>query len=107
MTGKLRVASLIDLPTIATQGVPDVDIAGRFAVVAPAKLPRARVNRLHYGFVPAFADPEVKTTMAKQDNQINPSSPEAAVALFKAEQELYLRLVKKADIKLVCNGAPS
>ena len=45
--------------------------------------------------------------MAKQDNQINPSSPEAAVALFKAEQELYLRLVKKADIKLVCNGAPS
>jgi tripartite-type tricarboxylate transporter receptor subunit TctC len=97
--GKQRVASLPDVPTIAEQGFPDVDVAGWFAVVAPAKLPAAQVKRLHDAFVAAFADPEVKTAMAKQDNQINPTSPDAALEFFKSEQERYARLVKKADIK--------
>ena len=33
--GKTRVPSLPDLPTIAEQGLPDVDVAGWFAVIAP------------------------------------------------------------------------
>jgi tripartite-type tricarboxylate transporter receptor subunit TctC len=33
--GKQRVASLPDVPTIAEQGFPDVDIAGWFVVVGP------------------------------------------------------------------------
>ena len=40
--GQQRVASLPDVPTIAEQGFPDVDVAGWFAVVGPAKLPAAR-----------------------------------------------------------------
>jgi tripartite-type tricarboxylate transporter receptor subunit TctC len=39
---KQRVAALPDLPTIAEQGFPDVDVAGWFAFVAPAKLPPSR-----------------------------------------------------------------
>jgi len=45
--------------------------------------------------------PEVATGdvgMAKQENVINPSSPEAAVQFFRSEQERYARLVKKAGI---------
>jgi tripartite-type tricarboxylate transporter receptor subunit TctC len=98
--GTQRVPSLPDVPTIAEQGFPEVDVAGWFAVVGPAKLPPAQVKRLHDAFVAAFADPEVKAAMARQDNQINPSTPEAALAFFKSEQERYARLVKKADIKL-------
>ena len=98
--GAQRVPSLPDVPTIAEQGFPDVDVSGWFAVVAPAKLPPAQVKRLHDAFVAAFADPEVKAAMARQDNQINPTTPEAALAFFKSEQERYARLVKKADIKL-------
>jgi len=50
--------------------------------------------------VAAFADPEVKAAMDRQDNFINPTTPEAALQFFKTEQERYARLVKKADIKL-------
>lgn len=98
--GRQRVASLPDVPTIAEQGFPEVDVAGWFAVVGPARLPAAQVKRLHDAFVTAFADPEVKAAMARQDNQISPTSPEAALAFFRSEQERYARLVKKADIKL-------
>jgi hypothetical protein len=38
--------------------------------------------------------------MAKQDNVIAPTTPEAALAFLKSEQERYAQLVKKADIKL-------
>ena len=44
--GKTRVASLPNLPTMAEQGFPNVDVAGWFAVVGPAKLPPAEVKHL-------------------------------------------------------------
>ena len=98
--GKSRVASLPELPTIAEQGFPDVDAAGWFAVVGPAKLPPAEVKRLHAAVVAAFAMPETVQAMARQENVISPSTPEAAVQFFRSEQERYARLVQKANIKL-------
>jgi tripartite-type tricarboxylate transporter receptor subunit TctC len=97
---KARVASLPDVPTIAEQGFPDVDVAGWFAVVGPAKLPAAQVKRVHDAFVTAFNSADVKAAMAKQDNVIAPTTPEAALAFFKSEQERYGRLAKKANIQL-------
>ena len=98
--GPSRVASLPDLPTIAEQGFPDVDIGGWFVVVGPAKLPPAQVKRIHDAVVAAFATADVKAAMAKQENIIAPTTPEAAAAFMKSEQERYARLAKKADIKL-------
>ncbi len=98
--GKQRVPTLPDVPTFAEQGFPDVDVAGWFMVAGPKGLPPAQVKRIHDAFVTAFSTPEVKAAMAKQDNVIAPTTPEAAVAFLKSEQERYARLAKKADIKL-------
>ena len=98
--GKQRVASLPDVPTIAEQGFPSVDVEGWFALVAPAKLPAAQVKRLHDAIVTAFNDPEVKAAMARQDNFIAPTTPEAAAQFFRTEQERYARLVKKANVQV-------
>jgi len=98
--GRSRVPTLPDLPTLAEQGFPDVDIAGWFMVAGPKGLPPAQVKRLHDAFVAAFASTEVKAAMAKQDNQIAPTPPEAALVFLKAEIDRYARLVKKADIKV-------
>jgi tripartite-type tricarboxylate transporter receptor subunit TctC len=98
--GKQRVPSLPDVPTIAEQGFPDVDIAGWFAVIGPPKLPPAEVKRLHAAVVSAFAMPETKEAMAKQENVIEPMTPEASAQFFRTEQERYARLVKKANITL-------
>jgi tripartite-type tricarboxylate transporter receptor subunit TctC len=98
--GRQRVASLPDVPTIAEQGFPDVDIAGWFAVVGPAKLPAAQVKRLHDAVVATFASPDVKAAMARQENVIAPTSPEAAAQFLASEQERYGKLVKKANISV-------
>lgn len=98
--GKQRVASLPDVPTFAEQGFADVDVAGWFAFIGPARLPVAEVKRLHDGIVAAFTAPESRDAMSKQENVIHPLSPEASVKFFRSEQERYAKLVKKADVKL-------
>ena len=98
--GKARVASMPELPTIAEQGFPEVDVGGWFAVIGPRGMPPAEVKRLHDAFAAAFATPEAVQAMAKQENVIAPSTPEAAVQFFRSEQERYARLVKKANIVL-------
>lgn len=97
--GKERVASLPDVPTIAEQGFLEVDVAGWVAVIGPAKMPKAEVDRIHAALTAAFADAEVKASMAKQDNFIRITSPEATQQFLKSEQERYARLVQRADIK--------
>jgi len=98
--GKQRIASLPDLPTIAEQGFADVDVSGWFAVVGPARLPAAQVKRINSAVIAAFNDPAVKIAMAKQDNFISPTTPEAAAQFLKTEQERFARLVAKSDIRL-------
>jgi tripartite-type tricarboxylate transporter receptor subunit TctC len=98
--GKQRVPSLPDVPTIAEQGFPDVDVAGWFAFIGPAKLPAAEVKRLYEGIVAAFNTAEGRDAMSKQENVIHPMSPEASAKFFRTEQERYAKLVKKVDVKL-------
>lgn len=98
--GKARVASLPDVPTFIEQGFPDVDVAGWFAVIAPPKMSAAEVKLLNAAVVTAFASPDVKEAMARQENVIHPSTPEQAAAFFRSEQERYAKLVKKAAITL-------
>lgn len=98
--GKQRVASLPDVPTVAEQGFPDVDVAGWFGMIGPKALPASQVKRLHDAVVTAFNDADVKAAMAKQDNFISPTTPDAAAKFLKAEQDRYARLVAKANIKI-------
>jgi tripartite-type tricarboxylate transporter receptor subunit TctC len=95
-----RVPAAPEIPTLVEQGMPDYLVEGWFAVIAPAKLPAADVKRIHAGFAAAMAMPEVQEAMAKQGNVIKPSTPEAAVAFFKTEQDKYAKLVQKAGVKL-------
>ncbi len=100
MMGKARSVSLPDVSTMMEQGFPSVVIGGWFAFVAPAKLPAADRQRLYDAIVAAFASPEAVAAMAKQENVINPMTPEASAAFIKSEQERYAVLVKKANISL-------
>jgi tripartite-type tricarboxylate transporter receptor subunit TctC len=98
--GRQRVASLPDVPTIAEQGFPEVDITGWFAMIGPPKMSETDVKRLHDALAAALAMPEAKEAMARQENDINPSTPQEAVRFFRSELDRYARLVKKANITL-------
>ncbi len=100
ITGRSRAPAAKDIPTVAEQGLPGYDVEGWFAVVGPAKLPAPEVNRIHGAFAAAFAAPEVQEAMTKQGNVIRPSSPQAAVEMFRSELAKYARVVKAAGVKI-------
>ena len=75
-------------------------MGGWLAAIGPAKLAPADVRRLNEAIVAAWTSPEVKKAMAEQENIINPTTPEAAVATFSREQARYGDVVRKAGVTL-------
>ena len=100
VNGRSRVAAAPEIPTFAEQGLPGYDAEAWFAVIGPARMPPAEVQRIHAGFSAALAAPEVREAMAKQGNTISPGTPEAAVSFFRSELAKYARLVKQAGVKI-------
>ncbi len=98
--GNARIPSLPDVPTIAEQGFPGVDVAGWFAAVGPKGLPAEQVKRLHDAFVTAFNDPEVKEGFKRRNEFLMLNTPEEAADFFKSEQQRYADLIKKAGLPL-------
>ncbi len=94
-----RVPAAPDIPTFVEQGVPGYVVEAWFAVVGPKNLAAAEVKKVHAAVATAFADPELKETMARQGNVINVGTPEAAMPFFRAELAKYAALVKKAGVE--------
>ena len=97
---KTRSAAAPDIATIAEQGLPDYEVEGWFAVLAPARFPPEQIKRFHTAFVTAYNSAEVKEAMAKQGNTISPTTPEAAAQYFRKELTRYAALAEKAGITL-------
>jgi tripartite-type tricarboxylate transporter receptor subunit TctC len=95
-----RLAAAPEIPTMVEQGMPGYLVEGWFAMIGPAKLPAAEVNRINAAVAAAFATPEVTEIMARQGNTINVSTPEYAAQFFRSELAKYAKLVKKAGIEL-------
>jgi len=95
-----RLAAAPEIPTMVEQGMPGYLVEGWFAMIGPARLPAAEVNRINAAVAAAFATPEVSETMARQGNTINVSTPEYAAQFFRSELAKYAKLVKKAGIEL-------
>lgn len=98
--GQVRSPAAPEIPTIAEQGLPNYNVEGWFAVIGPARLPAAEVQRAHDAIVAAFATAEVREAMDKQGNIIKPTTPEEAARYFRSEAAKYAALVKKANVTL-------
>lgn len=98
--GKARVPSLPDVPTIAEQGFPEVDIAGWFVAAGPKNLAPDKVAQLREAIVTAFNDAQVKEGFAQRDDYLILSSSEDAAAFVKSEIARYAALAKLANVTL-------
>ena len=98
--GKQRVPSLPDIPTIAEQGFPEVDIAGWFVAAGPKNLAPDKVAQLREAIVTAFKDPQVQEGFARRDDYLILSSSDEAAAFLKSEMARYAALAKLANVQL-------
>ncbi len=94
-----RIAAYPDIPTVAEAGVPGFDVAGWFMIVAPAKTPRAIVDKLHDELLDVMASPDVKERIVKLSLVPLPTPSVADMQAFvKTEIVRWGKIVQQAGI---------
>lgn len=94
-----RVPDLPDLPTIAEQGHPGFEVSVWYGVFAPASTPKPIVDKLNAELAKALKTDEVKTIWAQQGVAMLGTSVADHAAFFKAQDDKWAAVIRKADIK--------
>ena len=89
-----------DIPTFAESGLDDFDINSWVGLVAPAKTPRALIERLNLELNAALADADVRAKLEAAGIAATPGSAESFAATIRKELALYGNVVKTAGIRL-------
>ncbi len=98
VTGAKRFPSLPDVPTAIESGVQGYDVTSWNGLAAPAKTPRAVIDRIHQEVVKAVATPEVQKRFAELGVEARASSPEELRKFFAAESSRWSKVVETAKI---------
>jgi tripartite-type tricarboxylate transporter receptor subunit TctC len=102
VTGPTRLASAPDIPTVDEAGLPGMHISVWGGLFAPRGTPKNVIAKLNSAATSALADPVVQQQLAKIGQDVVPrqqQTPEALVALQKAEIEKWWPIIKAAGIK--------
>jgi len=98
-TGKARMRTTPDLPTIAEAGFPDYDMTAWWGVAVPAKTPRAIVTKLHDDVVRVLAMPDVRERMSAQGIEVAGTTPQQFEAFLRDEIVRWGKAVKQSGAK--------
>jgi tripartite-type tricarboxylate transporter receptor subunit TctC len=98
-TGAKRSTTYPDVETLVEAGYPDLAITGYYAVVGPAGLPRAIVDRLNAEIRRAIASPEVGEALSSQGTEPVTSSPAELATLIRKELAKWSRAMQVTGIK--------
>jgi tripartite-type tricarboxylate transporter receptor subunit TctC len=98
VTAGRRFPGLSDVPTVIEAGVPGYDVASWNALAAPAKTPRAVVDRVREVLIKALAAPELAARYAELGVEPRTSTPEQLREFFIAESRRWSRVVESAGI---------
>lgn len=99
VTGPKRVRALPDTPTVVESGLPNFVFEEWYAFFAPAKTPRAVIDRLNAEIRAILAEPDVAERVQSLGAEVQPGSPEALGTLLATETARLGKLVRDANIK--------
>ena len=100
VTTKTRSPILPDVPTLAEQGLPNYDMEGWIALIAPAGVPQQVVDKLYADVRNALQTREVQEAMAQQGMTPRGTTPEATAQFFQQELARYAKIVKESGATL-------
>ncbi len=95
---KHRAASLPDVPTLASQGLPDYDVTLWFGMWAPSGTPLPVVQKLNATVNAIVLEPAVKEQFAKLGIDPAPMKPDEFARFVRSEMDVYKRIVQAANI---------
>ena len=94
-----RSPLLPDVPTVAESGVPGYQASSWNAIAAPARTPRAIVDRLNQAIGVALASPEVKSRLEAAGVSARGSTPEEMRQLVVSDIAKWRRVIELAKIE--------
>ncbi len=98
VSSKTRFALLPNVPTLDESGLPGYDVISWNGIAAPAKTPRAIVDRLNKELHAAANSPPVKQRFAELGIEQNLKTPEEMRAFVTSEIAKWNALIDKARI---------
>ncbi len=98
VAGARRSPLLPQVPTLEELGIRGVDVTQWYALFAPARTPRAVVDRLNQALLAALADKDVARRIEDQGAVVDPSSPEALGRTVRQELAKWRGVVTKAQL---------
>jgi tripartite-type tricarboxylate transporter receptor subunit TctC len=98
VAGDNRLEALPDTPTTKQAGLPEYQVSGWFALLAPKGTPAAIVARLNKELIAALSDPEVRTKFQVQGAEPIWLTPAAAKTFLANEIKKYRDIITRAGI---------
>lgn len=98
VTSRERNSGLPEVPTMMEAGVDDYEVTGWYALIGPAKLPEAIVNRLHEAMVNITQDEAFIQQMKNGGYTIALSDGEQLKERAKREYAMWDDVIKQAKI---------
>ncbi len=93
VTSAKRSSVVPGLPTIAESGLPGFDITGWYAVLAPAHVPPAIIDKLHKEIVALISTPEMRERLASQGLEPVGNTPREFSAFMATEIRKWAKIV--------------
>ena len=96
-----RSSALPDIPTMHESGYPHYEAAAWYGLLAPARTPRAIVDKLHKDFAAALMLPDVRKPLVSDIIEPTPSaSPSAFAQFLAAETAKWGALVRETGARV-------
>ncbi|SPA51746.1 tripartite tricarboxylate transporter substrate binding protein [Cupriavidus taiwanensis] len=100
IAGKKRSALMPELPTFAEAGIAGYDAELWYSLLAPARTPRAVVDKVNAALVAALKSPDVAGQLAKQGFEPQASTPDELKAYIGKEMSRWQRVIQDNNIKV-------
>ncbi|CAN5377947.1 tripartite tricarboxylate transporter substrate binding protein BugE [soil metagenome] len=95
VAGPKRFPLMPEVPTFAEAGMPGLEMATMYALLAPAGTPRPIVDRLYEVLAQAVKDPEMRKLIIDQGADIVASNPDEFAAFIRADVARWARLARE------------
>jgi len=99
VTSARRSTIYPELPTLAESGLPGFETTSWHGMLAPARTPKAVVNRIHAELVKTLTQPDVKAIFANQGMDVVAGTQEEFAAYIRSETAKWTKVIKAIGIK--------
>lgn len=98
ITSKKRSPLLPNIPTMAEQGFPEVEVLNWQGLIGPKGMSAELIKQLNAACNQALQTADVKEKILSQGNEVGGGTPEQFAALIKAEAPRWAKVVRDAKI---------